>query len=311
MLLADRARPASTPVDMAEVRLRLLRRSAQLQLVEDVIPSVRAREAVLTPSCMTPVGCNRETAACASKDNHRKWTLWPSTLPRGQCMWVPGHMPLKATSGVRFYSQGHSPRASSHQTGSCRRVHNSGALEPDVPLYATRTGYYDILEVTGNATQSQIKTAYYKQSFRFHPDRNAGDVAATLRFGQVTEAYHVLGSTNLRKKYDRGILSPEDVRTATKPSGKSSSPSRKEATGQRQASGDSSTLAKPMFDFDAFYQAHYGEQLERERLWKQRREEIQKKKQEKNTAKELNMVVDVLPVLLLLPVLLMYLSFKG
>ncbi|XP_040194253.1 dnaJ homolog subfamily C member 30, mitochondrial [Rana temporaria] len=287
---------------MAEVRLRLLQRSAQFPIIEDVILGGRAREAVLAPFCAG----NRETAECS----HRKRTLWPYVL-RGQYRCVPGDMPQFATPGVRFYSQGSGPRASFHQAGGRHRGYNNGSVQSEAPMYTSRTGYYDILEISGNATQAQIKTAYYKQSFRFHPDRNAGNEAASRRFGQVTEAYHVLGSTSLRKKYDRGILSLEDVRTARKPSGKS--PSRKEAAGPRQASSASSTFtpSKQMFDFDAFYQAHYGEQLAREKLWKERREQIAKERKEKNIGSELNKTHELIVVFIVLPTLLLYFLFKG
>uniref|UniRef100_A0A3Q0T932 J domain-containing protein n=1 Tax=Amphilophus citrinellus TaxID=61819 RepID=A0A3Q0T932_AMPCI len=50
------------------------------------------------------------------------------------------------------------------------------------PLYQTKTGYYEILGVSPSATQAQIKTAYYKQSFTYHPDRNAGSEEATLLY---------------------------------------------------------------------------------------------------------------------------------
>ncbi|XP_040279539.1 dnaJ homolog subfamily C member 30, mitochondrial [Bufo bufo] len=180
------------------------------------------------------------------------------------------------------------------------------------PLYKSRTGYYDILEVTGNATQSQIKTAYYKQSFRFHPDRNSGNEDAARLFGLVTEAYHVLGSVSLRRKYDRGILSLDDVRSAKKPSVKSSSPSLKEAGGQREASttSNSNTPAKPMFDFDAFYQAHYGEQLARERSWKARREDIEKRKLEKKTVASFNKLGELSALLLFVSATIMIVCLR-
>uniref|UniRef100_A0A3P8UL44 J domain-containing protein n=1 Tax=Cynoglossus semilaevis TaxID=244447 RepID=A0A3P8UL44_CYNSE len=47
-------------------------------------------------------------------------------------------------------------------------------------LYKTKTGYYDVLGVSSSATQAQIKTAYYKQSFIYHPDRNSGSEEATI-----------------------------------------------------------------------------------------------------------------------------------
>nr|DBA34185.1 TPA: hypothetical protein GDO54_001768 [Pyxicephalus adspersus] len=215
-------------------------------------------------------------------------------------MWVPSKMPQIAVPGARFYAQ---------ENGR-RTRNNNGAQGSEVPLYATRTRYYDLLEVSGNATQSQIKTAYYKQSFRYHPDRNAGNEDATRRFGQVTEAYHVLGTTSLRKKYDRGILGPEDVRNARKPSGRSSSPSRKDTAGQKQTSSTSFSPAKPMFDFDAFYQAHYGEQLAREQFYKQRRAQMEKQKEEQRLAKQMNRMVDVSNVVFFLPFILLFLALK-
>uniref|UniRef100_A0A3Q3A1N8 J domain-containing protein n=1 Tax=Kryptolebias marmoratus TaxID=37003 RepID=A0A3Q3A1N8_KRYMA len=67
-------------------------------------------------------------------------------------------------------------------------------------LYKTKTGYYDVLELPPSATQAQIKNAYYKQSFIYHPDRNAGSDEATVRFSVISEAYTVLGNKQINKK---------------------------------------------------------------------------------------------------------------
>uniref|UniRef100_A0A3P8TXU2 J domain-containing protein n=1 Tax=Amphiprion percula TaxID=161767 RepID=A0A3P8TXU2_AMPPE len=90
------------------------------------------------------------------------------------------------------------------------------------PLYKTKTGYYEILEVSPTSTQAQIKTAYYKQSFIYHPDRNAGSDQATIRFSEISEAYTVLGNKGLRKKYDRGLLTASDLTGTARPSAKAS-----------------------------------------------------------------------------------------
>uniref|UniRef100_H9GCX3 J domain-containing protein n=1 Tax=Anolis carolinensis TaxID=28377 RepID=H9GCX3_ANOCA len=137
-----------------------------------------------------------------------------------------------------------------------------------------------ILGVSQAATQAQIKTAYYKQSFLYHPDRNAGSEEAARHFTRVNEAYLVLGSVGLRKKYDRGLLSREDLRSARKPSGKEGLATSAPLPKRSQTFAASQPSTKPIFDFDKFYQAHYGEQLERERFLRERRREQQKRKEE-------------------------------
>ncbi|XP_042342869.1 dnaJ (Hsp40) homolog, subfamily C, member 30b [Plectropomus leopardus] len=154
------------------------------------------------------------------------------------------------------------------------------------PLYRSRTSYYDLLKVSPGATQSQIKTAYYKQSFIYHPDKNPGNTEASQRFSEISEAYTVLGNISLRRKYDRGILSRSDVQSAGRPSSKETtsrstgSPHQHQQQQQHQhrARQFSQTGGKPMFDFDAFYQAHYGEQLQRERDLRARKQYVEEQK---------------------------------
>lgn len=178
--------------------------------------------------------------------------------------------------------------------------------DPDTPLlYRSRTAYYDILKVTPSATQSQIKTAYYKQSFIYHPDKNPMNEEATQRFSEISEAYSVLGSMGLRRKYDRGILSQSDVQGAGRPSSKETMATGRGGSNpqqQNQRQGTSRRFSniggKPIFDFDAFYQAHYGEQLERERQMKARKERQAQKLEEDvrkwKTGKMLEMTVVML-----------------
>lgn len=146
--------------------------------------------------------------------------------------------------------------------------------------HTSKTAYYDVLRVSPNATQAQIKTAYYRQSFRYHPDRNAGSDEAARRFSEISEAYTVLGSASLRRKYDRGALSLADIQSAGRPSRKDRAhpPSPDPYQQQRRSRAAPGAGGKPMFDFDAFYRAHYGEQLEREqtlRRWRERRKHAQ------------------------------------
>ncbi|XP_062036425.1 dnaJ homolog subfamily C member 30, mitochondrial [Lepus europaeus] len=154
----------------------------------------------------------------------------------------------------------------------------------------SRTALYELLGVPPTATQAQIKAAYYRQSFLYHPDRNSGSAEAAERFTRISQAYLVLGSTTLRRKYDRGLLSDEDLRgpgarpsrtPAADPSPPRPPPAASRAPhGGRAARGGAE---RTMFDFDAFYQAHYGEQLERERRLRARREALRKQQEDRAT----------------------------
>jgi len=62
--------------------------------------------------------------------------------------------------------------------------------------------YYQVLGVSRDATQEQIKRAYRKLAVRYHPDKNPGDKAAEERFKQINEAYAVLSDPEKRKQYD-------------------------------------------------------------------------------------------------------------
>uniref|UniRef100_A0A8C1VAJ7 DnaJ heat shock protein family (Hsp40) member C30 n=1 Tax=Cyprinus carpio TaxID=7962 RepID=A0A8C1VAJ7_CYPCA len=146
------------------------------------------------------------------------------------------------------------------------------------PLYKSKSAYYDILEVSPTATHSQIKTAYYKQSFIYHPDKNAGSEEAASMFSQISEAYSVLGNKALRRKYDRGILSQADLQGSSRPTSRES-PASGQQSGTRHSPSVGATQQN-IFDFDAFIRSHYGEQLKREQEIRQRREEIIRKKKE-------------------------------
>lgn len=153
---------------------------------------------------------------------------------------------------------------------------------------APRRTLYEVLGVPPTATPAQIKAAYYQQSFRFHPDRNAGSAAAAERFATVSEAYRVLGSAALRRKYDLGALSREDLRDAPRPSGRApAAPPPTRAAAARRGP------APPPFDFDAFYRAHYGEQLERERVLRVRRERLRLYREEAAAQGRLRFLTDL------------------
>jgi len=62
--------------------------------------------------------------------------------------------------------------------------------------------YYEILGVSKNATQEEIKRAYVRLARRYHPDRNPDDEEAERKFREASEAYEVLSDPEKRKLYD-------------------------------------------------------------------------------------------------------------
>jgi DnaJ-class molecular chaperone len=67
----------------------------------------------------------------------------------------------------------------------------------------TDQNYYSILGVRRSASQEEIKRAYRKAVFRYHPDRNPGDNEAAGKFKQVIDAYEVLSDSRRRANYDQ------------------------------------------------------------------------------------------------------------
>ncbi len=63
--------------------------------------------------------------------------------------------------------------------------------------------YYEILGVSRDASQDEIKKAYRKMALQHHPDRNPGSKQAEEKFKEAAEAYEVLGDTAKRQKYDQ------------------------------------------------------------------------------------------------------------
>ena len=65
--------------------------------------------------------------------------------------------------------------------------------------------YYNILRISPNASFSQIKTAYYRLSLIYHPDKNNGSAESRDKFAAVSEAYQVLADEKKRVTYDRTL----------------------------------------------------------------------------------------------------------
>jgi molecular chaperone DnaJ len=66
----------------------------------------------------------------------------------------------------------------------------------------TKRDYYEVLGVTKNATEAEIKAAYRKMALKYHPDKNKEPDAET-KFKEINEAYQVVSNPEKRKAYDQ------------------------------------------------------------------------------------------------------------
>lgn len=158
----------------------------------------------------------------------------------------------------------------------------------------TTKNHYDTLKVNPNATQEEIKSAYYKLSKLYHPDVNK-EANAKEKFRDITEAYEVLGNYKIRRQYDRGM----SARTIniSKYGGRSSASTFSSSATVDDDDDDMgiehmafyksrmtnypkpiySSNNKKIFDFDLWTREHYGDSLKRTIDENQRKVDIKEK----------------------------------
>ncbi|GLH01015.1 Protein tumorous imaginal discs, mitochondrial [Gryllus bimaculatus] len=174
---------------------------------------------------------------------------------------------------------------------TCKRsIFLPGRLKFSLSSADLGKSYYDTLGVTPHATQNDIKAAYYKLSMMYHPDKNKGSEEASQKFRDITEAYEILGNFRLKKLYDKGLLSPDGSqygRTSTDPM-----PEDDEQTkfykSRFTRDKPPTTGRTPIYNFDEWSHAHYGDAFARRAAAKERFEQkkMDKLRQEKEVENE-------------------------
>ena len=68
---------------------------------------------------------------------------------------------------------------------------------------AEKRDYYDVLGVSKDATEADIKKAYRLLAKKYHPDANPDNKEAEAKFKEASEAYAILSDKDKRQQYDQ------------------------------------------------------------------------------------------------------------
>lgn len=73
----------------------------------------------------------------------------------------------------------------------------------DGKINMAKKNYYDVLGISKQASEKEVKKSYKRLAIKYHPDRNQGNKKAEKKFKEIKEAYEVLSNPQKRASYDR------------------------------------------------------------------------------------------------------------
>ena len=88
------------------------------------------------------------------------------------------------------------------QTTHSTVISVAGILRSTFATFTSSNSYYDILGVTKDVSDPELKKAYFKQAKKWHPDLCKDDPNAKANFQKINEAYSILKDKSKRQEYD-------------------------------------------------------------------------------------------------------------
>ena len=107
--------------------------------------------------------------------------------------WIQNSLISCCCSGISLH-----PRDVKRQISIPHWVYQSKELYCSIIIFSNL--YSGLLN--RDASQKEIKKAYYQLAKKYHPDSNKNDPNASKKFQEVSEAYEILGDEDKRQQYD-------------------------------------------------------------------------------------------------------------
>lgn len=127
--------------------------------------------------------------------------------------------------------------------------------------------YYELLGISINATEQEIKEAYHKQARKYHPDNNPGQDTTDI-MQELTLAYNTLRITSSRRQYDATL--EQQYRTSTSYS-----------TGYSSKTPNTDDFWSAVDEFMRNYQEEQARMKKQQQDWNERTRKFQQEQEER------------------------------